>query len=66
MLHQDSAAAEMLAGPLSLSREEVQFVVGARIGQALLVCPEGHVPFHALLSRSELARFTTKPAEVRA
>jgi hypothetical protein len=56
----------MLAGPLSLSREEVQFVVGARIGQALLVTPEGHIPFYALLSRSELARFTTKPAEVRA
>ncbi|MGC8848632.1 MAG: VirB4 family type IV secretion system protein [Conexivisphaera sp.] len=66
VLHQDSAAAEMLAGPLSLSREEVQFVVGARIGQALLVTPEGHMPFYALLSKSELARFTTKPAEVRA
>ncbi|BBE42460.1 VirB4 family type IV secretion system protein [Conexivisphaera calida] len=66
VLHQDAAAAEMLAGPLALSREEVQFAVGARIGQALLASPEGHVPLYVMLSKSELARFTTKPAEVAA
>ncbi|BBE42057.1 VirB4 family type IV secretion system protein [Conexivisphaera calida] len=64
VLHQDAAAAEMLAGPLALSREEVQFVVGARVGQALLASPEGHVPLYVMLSKSELARFTTRPAEV--
>jgi len=64
VLRQDSAAIDLLAGPLSLSPEEQRFILGARVGQGLLISPLGHVPFRNLLSKGELERFTTKPKEV--
>jgi DNA helicase HerA-like ATPase len=64
VLRQDSAAIDLLAGPLSLSPEEQRFILSARVGQGLLISPLGHVPFRNLLSKGELERFTTKPKEV--
>ena len=40
-------------------------MLSAHIGRGLLISPLGHVPFHNILSKGELERFTTKPKEVR-
>jgi len=61
VLRQDSAAIDLLAGPLSLSPEEQRFVLSAQVGQGLLISPMGHVPFYNQLLRGELERFLGKP-----
>jgi type IV secretion system protein VirB4 len=66
VLRQDEAASATLKEAFRLSEVEEKFVVNARIGQGILVTPEGRMPFYNLLSDEERRLFTTKPKEVTA
>lgn len=45
---------------------EEKFIINARIGQRILVTPEGRLPFYNLLSEEEKRLFSTRPNEVTA
>jgi hypothetical protein len=66
VLKQDQAASQVLKEAFNLSDMEEKFIINARIGQGILVTPEGHLPFYNLLSDEEKRLFTTKPNEVTA
>jgi len=51
---------------LGLSEVEDKFFVNAKIGQGILVTPEGRLAFYNMLSDEERRLFTTKPKEVNA
>ena len=66
VLRQDEAASATLKEAFRLSEVEEKFIVNARIGQGILVTPEGRLPFYNMLSDEERRLFTTKPKEVTA
>ena len=66
ILKQDTAATDILSKEMALSPEDRRFVLNARIGQGMLLSPEGHIPFFNSLAKSELAAFTTKPKDISA
>jgi type IV secretion system protein VirB4 len=66
VLKQDQAATQVLKEAFNLSDGEEKFVVNARIGQGILVTPEGRIPFYNFLSDEERRLFTAKPKEVTA
>ncbi|MEM3553558.1 MAG: hypothetical protein QW658_01210 [Candidatus Bathyarchaeia archaeon] len=65
ILKQDTAATDILTKELALSPEDRRFVLNARMGQGLLLSPEGHIPFFNVLSKSELSAFTTRPKDIK-
>ncbi|MEM4091090.1 MAG: hypothetical protein QXQ46_10215, partial [Thermoplasmatales archaeon] len=65
ILKQDTAATDILTKELALSPEDRRFVLNARMGQGLLLSPEGHIPFFNMLSKSELSAFTTRPKDIQ-
>src|SRR5256712_524305 len=54
VLKQDQAASQVLKEAFSLSDGEEKFIVNARIGQGILVTPEGRIPFYNFLSDEEM------------
>ncbi|MEM3186377.1 MAG: DUF87 domain-containing protein [Conexivisphaerales archaeon] len=64
ILKQDPAATDILSKEIALSQEERRFVLNARMGHALLLTSEGHIPFYNVLAKSELAAFTTRPKDM--
>ena len=49
---------------LGLSEVEDKFFVNAKIGQGILVTPEGRLPFYNMLSDEEKRLFTTHMKKV--
>ena len=66
VLKQDQAASQVLKEAFNLSDAEEKFIFNARIGQGILVTPEGRLPFYNLLSDEEKRLFSTRPSEVSA
>jgi len=66
VLKQDQAASQVLKEAFNLSDTEEKFIINARIGQGILVTPEGRLPFYNFLSDEEKRLFTTRPREVTA
>ena len=64
ILKQDTAATDILSNEMALSPEDRRFVLNARVGQGMLLSPEGHIPFFNVLAKSELTAFTTKPKDI--
>ncbi len=66
VLKQDQAASQVLKEAFNLSDAEEKFIINAKIGQGILVTPEGRLPFYNLLSDEEKRLFSTRPSEVSA
>jgi hypothetical protein len=66
VLKQDQAASQVLKEAFNLSDAEEKFIINAKIGQGILVTPEGRLPFYNLLSDEERTLFSTRPSEVTA
>ena len=64
ILKQDQAAADVLGPAFNLSEAEKRFVVNARIGEGILLTPDGHTQIYNYLSDFEKEVFTTRPKEV--
>lgn len=60
VLRQDEAATATLKEAFRLSEVEEKFIVNAKIGQGILVTPDGRLPFYNILSDDERRLFTTK------
>jgi conjugal transfer ATP-binding protein TraC len=60
VLRQDEAATATLKEAFGLSELEERFVVNAKIGQGILVTPEGRLPFYNMLSDEERRLFTAR------
>jgi hypothetical protein len=56
----------VLKEAFNLSDSEEKFIINAKIGQGILVTPEGRLPFYNLLSDEERMLFSTRPSEVTA
>jgi type IV secretion system protein VirB4 len=66
ILKQDQAASQVLKEAFNLSDGEEKFIVNAKIGQGILVTPDGRMPFYNFLSDEEKSLFTTRPKEITA
>jgi hypothetical protein len=64
VLKQDQAATHVLKEAFNLSDGEEKFIVNAKIGEGILVTPEGRIPFYNYLSDTERQLFTTRPRDV--
>ena len=64
ILKQDQASADVLGPAFNLSESEKRFVVNARIGEGILLTPEGHAQLYNYLSDFERNAFTTRPKDV--
>ena len=64
VLRQDEAASATLKEAFRLSEVEEKFIVNAKIGQGILVTPEGRLPFYNMLSDEEKRLFTTHMKKV--
>ncbi|MGA2663440.1 MAG: hypothetical protein ABSF83_00645 [Nitrososphaerales archaeon] len=61
ILKQDQAATQVLKEAFDLSDKEEKFIVNAKVGEGILVTPEGRIPFYNFLSDEERRLFTTRP-----
>jgi hypothetical protein len=64
VLKQDQAASQVLKEAFNLSDAEEKFIINAKVGQGILVTPEGRLPFYSILSGEERKLFSTSPNEV--
>jgi hypothetical protein len=65
ILHQDQAAAQALQNAFRVSEIDKKRILNFKIGEALLMSPDGRVQFYNLLSDTEKSLFTTRPKEVK-
>ncbi len=62
----DQAASRVIREAFNLSDGEEKFIVNAKIGQGILVTPEGRLPFYNILTDEEKRLFTTHQNKVTA
>jgi len=60
VLRQDEAVTASLKEAFRLSEVDENFIVNAKIGQGILVTPEGRLPFYNMLSDEERWLFTAR------